>query len=462
MTPVNRLLICVALILSACAQEVDTTTTSSPSASVGSSTATPTTLAEQPMEIQGCATPPVTFSALCEVYELVQEWHVDRPIPDATLADVALDALRAHIPLETEERPRTLFCSVPSEVFAEFCAELATMVWESQIAVGPAVDEAVVAMTGFGLDPFTYYIPPDQVGSFRQNGLVGGVGVLLDASNSVGSKCARIDDSCPLEIVVVLEGNPGSEAGLQAGDRILSVDGEPVEGKGFAATATAIAGDETGTVELTIERADEIVEFSIQRAPLSVPTVDASIPMPGVGYLRIPDFEADIAALVEDALISLSEASPGTLVIDLRDNPGGFVDTVIEVADQFIDEGIIVETRDPDGETGYQSSTGGLATAERLIVLVNRGTASAAEILAGALRDQRAALLLGTNTFGKDAVQIPFELRNGGELYVAVARWYTPLGLTAGNGGLTPDRELQVPSGVPVEELVQAALDAAS
>ena len=110
----------------------------------------------------------------------------------------------------------------------------------------------------------------------------------------------------------------------------------------------------------------------------------------------------------------------------------------------------------------YPAGQGGLATSQRLVVLVNRGTASAAEILAGALRDQRSAVVVGTNTFGKDAVQIPFELRNGGELYVAVARWTTPSGTTAGNGGLTPDRELVFPADVTVEDLVRAALDAAS
>lgn len=461
MAAVRMLLIAVVTVLSACALGSDSTTTSAEiQATVPRLTTT--TFDGQPVEIQNCATPPVTFSALCEVYELVQEWHVDRPVDDAVLAEVALDSLENHIHTETEPRPRTLFCAVPTDDFVDFCNELAAMVYESEIAVGPAVDEAVLAMMDLGLDPFTYYVPPDQVGSFRQNGVVGGVGILLDATNSVGSKCARIGDNCPLEIIFVLEDNPGAEAGLLAGDEIISIDGAPVEGQGFAATATDIAGDETGTVLITVERGSETVEFEIERAPLTVPTVDVSVPQSNVGYLRIPDFEADIAGLVEEALFSLAESSPGTIIVDLRDNPGGFVDTAVQVASQFIDGGVVMETTGPNEELEYPASRGGLATTERLIVLVNRGTASAAEILAGALRDERSALVVGTTTFGKDAVQLPFTLRNGGELYVAVARWSTPLGLTAGEGGLQPDRELDLPAELPVEDVVQAALDVAS
>ena len=462
MVGVKKLLLALVIVLAGCGNGTESTTTSSDVADTVAPIPTTTTLGTQPMEIQDCTTPPVPFSALCEVYELVQDWHVDRPVPPGQLAKVAVDSLESHIPTRTEERPRTLFCAVPDAAFEQFCEELAEMVWESGIAIEPAIEDAVVAMTDLGLDPFTYYLPPEQVGSFRQNGVVGGVGVLLDATNSVGSKCARIEETCPLEIVFVLEGNPGAEAGLTAGDEIVSVNGEPVEGRGFAATATEIAGDETGTVTISVRRNGERLEFSIDREPVSVPTVDVSLPIAGVGYLRIPDFEADIGELVDQALASLVEAGPDTIVIDLRDNPGGLIDTVVDVASQFMDGGTVLETTGPNENFRYPAAESGLATTQQLIVLVNRGTASAAEILAGALRDERGAVVLGSNTYGKDAVQIPFQLRNGGELYVAVARWSTPSGSTAANGGLSPDRELEFQTGSSVEELVRAALDAAS
>ncbi len=422
-----------------------------------------TTVGGQPYQVQNCVAPPVTFSALCEVYDLVQKWHVDRPWPSSDLAGVALRSLREFSSTETEPRPRTLVCAVPHEDFTDFCDQLAKMVHESGIAVGPAVDAAVTAMTDVGLDPFSYYVPPDQVGSLRANGLVGGVGLLLDATDAVGSKCAMITATCPLRIVFVLEDNPGADAGLQAGDYVVEIDGKPVDGRGFAVTAAAMAGNEAGSVEIAVEReGGDRLTFTIERSELTVPTVSVEIPLPGIGYLRIPDFEDDIPGLVEEALISLSEFRPRTIVIDLRDNPGGLVDASVDVASEFISGGLVFDSFAPDEHLEYTATEGGLATGERLIVLVNQGTASAAEIVAGALRDRRGAVIVGTNTFGKDAVQIPFNLRNGGELYVAVARWATPSGLTAGNGGLTPDRELDLTTDMSVEEVVEAALDAAS
>jgi carboxyl-terminal processing protease len=292
--------------------------------------------------------------------------------------------------------------------------------------------------------------------------VVGGVGILLDATDAVGSKCARITETCLLEIVFVVEDNPGEEAGLIAGDIIVAVDGKPTTGQGFVSTAGAIAADETGPVEITVLRDDEEIIFQIERSELTVPTVVVDLPVSNTGYLRIPDFEDDIPALVEDALSSLGDLQPRTIVVDLRDNPGGFVNAVVEVASMFIDGGLVMTSSGPDEYLEYEATDGGLATGERLVVLVNKGTASAAEILAGALRDRRGAEILGTNTFGKDAVQIPFSLRNGGEMYVAVARWETPSGFTAGDGGLTPDRELEIPVGLTNQEIVEAALDAAS
>jgi carboxyl-terminal processing protease len=336
------------------------------------------------------------------------------------------------------------------------------MITKSQVPVGDAVDHAVTAMVDQLLGPFTYYVPPDQVGTFRSNGVVSGVGILLDATDAAGSKCAVLGGACSLEVVFVLDENPGAEAGLMAGDIITEVDGQAVDGKGFTATAGLIAGDETGVVDLTVLRDAESVTFAIERAELTVPTVEVRLPQPEVGYIRIPDFEDDIPRLVDDGLESLAEVSPATIVVDLRDNPGGLVQSAIDVASQFVDGGTVLETFAPDENLLYTASEGGLATNERLIVLVNQGSASAAEVVAGALRDRRSALIVGRTTFGKDAVQIPFSLRNGGELYVAVARWATPNGTTVGDGGLIPDRELEFAADMTTEEVVEAALDAVS
>jgi carboxyl-terminal processing protease len=230
----------------------------------------------------------------------------------------------------------------------------------------------------------------------------------------------------------------------------------------FASATSAIAGDETGAVELTVNRDGETLSFTIRRAALLIPTVEYGLLQPGVAYLRIPDFEDDIPGLVEETLTSMLEADPSTIVIDLRDNPGGFVDVAVEVASMFIADGTVFVTNSVEETIEHPVTRDALAPSQRLVVMVNRGTTSAAEILAGALRDRRGAVLVGTPTFGKDAIQIPFELRNGGRLHLTIAHWTTPAGLTSGDGGLQPDRELEWESDATVEEDVAAALEASS
>jgi C-terminal peptidase prc len=457
----RRLTILACLVLTACNAPTGTTTTTAP-ISIGPTVVSTSQPPPLEYEVQNCAAPPVTFSALCEVYELTQEWHVDRPVPDQVLAEVALAALQGFSSDDHEEPPRKLICAVPTEAFYGFCAHLATMVDQFSIPIGAAVDSAVVAMADIGLDPFSYYVPPDQVGSFRENGVVGGIGVLLDARDAAGSRCVVLGPACPLGIVFVLEDNPGSDAGLMAGDEITAIDGQPVDGQGFVEITGQIAGDETGSVSITYVRNGHDFEVAIDRSEISVPTVTVDLPEPGVGYLRIPDFEDDIPELVSEALRSLSEYSPSTIVIDLRDNPGGFIDSAVAVASEFIDGGVVLNSVGPGEEIEYPATVEGLATTEALIVIVNGGTASAAEILAAALRDERAAIIVGTTTFGKDAIQIPFDLRNGGEFYVAVARWFSPNGESVRSGGLVADRELALAPGLSNKEIVRAALDATS
>jgi carboxyl-terminal processing protease len=324
------------------------------------------------------------------------------------------------------------------------------------------MEAAVIGMTDHGLDPFSYYVPPDQVGVFRSNGVVGGVGVLLDATDSVGSKCARVAATCPLRVVFVLEDNPAAEAGLLSGDVITAIDGVSVNGLGFVEAVSQIAGNEIGVVELTVERDDVDIEvLEIERAELTVPTVELDIPEPGVGLIRIPDFEQDIPDLVRQGLAELIASGIDILIVDLRDNPGGFIDASILVMSEFIEEGVLVKTQYSDQAVDLTALGDAVATGIDLIVLVNGGTASAAEATAAALRDRRGAVIVGEPTFGKNAVQIPFELRNGGEFYVAVAHWTSPDGESVADGGIVPDHLLSLPADLNPEELVELSLEAA-
>jgi len=452
-----------ALAVTACTGGTNEATTTTPEVPVTMASTTPTTSLPLPVRIDDCSAPPAPFSPLCETYELIQEWHIDRPVDVATLAAAALQGLDGYVTEETAAPPRALLCAIPDPAFGEVCSHLASRIDAASIPVGPAIEAAVIGMTDHGLDPFSYYVPPDQVGVFRSNGVVGGVGVLLDATDSVGSRCARVATTCPLRIVFVVEDNPAAEAGLRAGDIITAIDGVSVDGLGFVEAVRRLAGDETGMVEITVERSDGTIEvFGIERAEFMVPSVEIEIPQPGVGLIRIPDFEEDIPDLVRQGLSELVDAGIDTLILDLRDNPGGYIDVAVLVMSEFIDEGVLFHTSAPNEESDVTSLGDGLATAIDLIVLVNQGTASAAEMTATALRDRRGAVIVGEPTFGKNAVQIPFELRNGGEFYVAVALWTSPNGESVAAGGIIPDHVLSLPANLIPEELVALSLEAAA
>lgn len=435
-------------------------TTSSPPTTTTTPTVATTQAApppEVPVEIQNCVTPQIGFAPLCEAYELVQEWHMDRPLDPEALATAALDGVKTFTTDETETPPRTLFCAIPHSAFSDLCDELARRMAEEAIPVAEAIEASVLSMGDTGLEQFSYYVPPELVGSFRLNGVVGGLGIMLDARDAAGSKCVRITASCPLQIVFVLEENAGAEAGLEAGDQIVEIDGEPIDGLGFVDTATRLAGDETGVVEMEVERNGETLDLVIERAPLVVPTVEIGVPRSGVGYIRIPDFEFDMPGLVHDGLMELIQEPIDRLVIDLRDNPGGYLDAAIDIASEFIEGGSVVETTGPEEDFEYSAGEGGLATRLQIAVLVNAGTASAAEILAAALRDRRGAMIIGEPTFGKNAVQIAFELNNGGEFNVAIARWLSPNGTTVAGSGILPDRTVQLSPATPRDELADLA-----
>ena len=463
MQSMHRCLLVALALIGACSSTAGspTTVSAAPTSEVPA-TVTSTTVADQEYEVVSCSSPPVTFSALCQIYRLAQNWHVDRPVSAQELADLAVEGLATFETAETEAAPRTLFCAVPDDAFIAVCEQLARRVGDTGLPVAPAMEAATAAMSNFGLGPFSYYVPPAEAAAFRADGLVGGVGILLDATNAAGSKCLRIADSCPLEIVFVLEDNPGDEAGLVAGDLIIAVDGVPVDGRGFTDLASELAGDETGEVSITVQRQELTLPLVVRRGELDVPTVRIDRPAEGVAYLKIPDFEEDIPELVRGALAAILEPAANILVIDLRDNPGGYIHSAIEVASEFIDGGLVLTEITPDGPEEHFAEPGGTATGQRIVVMVNEGTASSAEILAGALRDRRDAVVVGTDTFGKDAVQIAFPLDNGGELYLAVARWVTPDGHGVGPNGLTPDHQVDWSTTSTLEEAVAAALEAAS
>jgi carboxyl-terminal processing protease len=249
-----------------------------------------------------------------------------------------------------------------------------------------------------------------------------------------------------LIIVRLLPDTPALEAGLLAGDVIAEVDGQSVRGMDLMDAIALIRGPEGTIVRLTIERRTdtgfdpEVFEVDIVRKKIEHATVETRMLGSDIAYLRLNEFNGPSADKVKKALQELLDEDPAGLIFDLRDNPGGYLQSAVAIASQFIDEGIILYERGRDGsETEYPSNGKGLATDIPLVILVNGGSASASEIVAGAIQDHQRGILIGSQTLGKGSIQVSHHLSDGSSLHVTVAHWFTPNDERIDVKGLTPD-----------------------
>jgi carboxyl-terminal processing protease len=256
-----------------------------------------------------------------------------------------------------------------------------------------------------------------------------------------------------LEIVGLIEGQPAQDAGLEAGDRVLEVNGESIIGYGLYEAITLIRGPSGTQVTLLIERPDveEPFEMTVTRAEVQIPLVEAEILEEDVAYISLREFSTTADTQLEEALNEMLAQEPVGLVFDLRGNPGGWLDQAVKVSDIFLEEGVVLIERSSDGrEDVFRSEDDDIGEAIPLVILVNEGSASASEIVAGAVQARDRGILVGTTTFGKGSVQRPYRLSDGSELRVTIARWFTPADEAIHGQGLTPDIEVPLP-----EELEQ-------
>lgn len=277
-------------------------------------------------------------------------------------------------------------------------------------------------------DPYTEYFSPTELKSFDQslNGQLAGVGVVILQAGSDVAVSSVVPDS------------PAAKAGLQAGDRLLTINGKTLTGQSIDAAAGLIRGAVGSLANFRVQRGSRVLKITVTRGLVQIPTVTYRMLPSKVAYITLNQFSGDAAAAMATALKSLAPDKPLGYILDLRENPGGLVDQAVSVADDFIPKGTVVSFR---GRTGapliYRSKSG--VSRGPVVVLVDGGTASAAEILAGALRDDLHAPLVGQTTFGKGVAQDLIPLSNGGALKVTVERWYTPDGQNVTGHGLTPD-----------------------
>ena len=290
-----------------------------------------------------------------------------------------------------------------------------------------------------GLDPHSAFMDQREFEDLRiaTEGNYSGIGIEVTL------------ESGSVIVISPIDGSPAARAGIRPGDRILAIDGRVIESGVLADSVARIRGASGTMVRLSIgrEAAPAPVEFLIERALVSVHSVRQAMLEPGYGYLRISQFSETTGADLGRALHALQAQAGGKLrglVLDLRNNPGGVLDAAVEVSDAFLDRGLIVtaEGRSPESRFRMDAATGDLAGGAPIAVLVNEGSASAAEIVAGALRDNGRAALLGRRTFGKGSVQTVLPLTHGQALKLTTSRYFTPSGVSIQGRGIQPDVEL--------------------
>jgi len=289
-------------------------------------------------------------------------------------------------------------------------------------------------------DPFTRLLRPDRYRNLQVNtsGELSGVGLQIDMASESGA----------IEVVAPIDGSPAAAAGIEPRDRILAVDGVSTSNLSLDEAATRMRGPSGSRVRLTVEPASapeaspreiELVRDRISLSPVRASLDRQSAPFP-VGYLRLAQFSANARSELAQALSELEEQGAQGYVLDLRSNPGGLLQAGIEAARLWLDEGEIVQTVAREGTVQRYRASGDALTEAPLVVLIDRGSASASEILAGALQDNGRATLVGERTFGKGSVQSLFELPDEAGLAVTVAKYETPSRRDIDASGIVPDR----------------------
>ena len=295
--------------------------------------------------------------------------------------------------------------------------------------------EAIRGMLASLDDPYTRFLDPKQFKEMQieTSGELMGVGIQISL------------DKQSKEIVVVspIEGTPASKAGVQPKDVIVSIDGKSTKGMTTEDAVKLIRGKEGTQVTLGLRRKGEVISVPLVRARIEIHSVDSQLNTTSggekVGYIRLKQFNANAAKEMRAAIRKLEAEGAIGYVLDLRSNPGGLLEASVDIARQWLDEGTIVSTKTRNGIQDVRRATGSALTQRPVVVLVNEGSASASEILSGALQDNHRAKLVGQTTFGKGLVQSVRGLADGSGLTVTIAKYLTPNGTDIHKNGIKPD-----------------------
>jgi len=318
------------------------------------------------------------------------------------------------------------------------------------------IENAIRGMLS-GLDPHSAYLDAEQFTELQvgTTGQFGGLGIEVGMEDGFVKVIAPIDDT------------PAQRAGVQAGDLVIRLDDTPVKGMTLNDAVKIMRGKPGSSIVLTIVREglDKPIKISITRDIIKVKSVRARMLDPGYGYLRISQFQSKTAEYMVDAIEDLKKENKGALkglILDLRNNPGGVLNGAVAVSDAFLTKGMIVYTegRIADSRLRFNATPDDIIDGAPLVVLVNQGSASASEIVAGALQDHKRAIIVGAKTFGKGSVQTILPLSSDSALKLTTARYYTPSGRSIQAEGITPDIALETIEVAQVETNIEPLKEA--
>jgi carboxyl-terminal processing protease len=301
------------------------------------------------------------------------------------------------------------------------------------VADDKLLEDAIRGMLA-GLDPHSAYLDQEQYNELKvgTTGQFGGLGIEVGMENGFVKVIAPIDDT------------PAQQAGIKAGDLIIRLDDKPVKGMTLNDAVKLMRGDPGSEIVLTVVRegAEQPLKIKIIRDVIKVKSVKSRLLEDGYGYLRITSFQSKTGENVNDAITELKKNGElKGLVLDLRNNPGGVLNAAVAVSDSFLENGLVVYTdgRVEDAKMKFNATPNDLLNGAPMVVLINGGSASASEIVAGALQDHKRAIIMGEKTFGKGSVQTILPTSNGGAIKLTTARYYTPSGRSIQAEGITPD-----------------------
>lgn len=343
-----------------------------------------------------------------------------------------------------------------TEVFGKIKSEYVDQVDDTTL-----LRDAIEGMLA-GLDPHSALLDPEAFKEMRisTEGKFGGIGIEITAEDGF------------IKVVAPIDHTPAQRAGIRSGDTIVMLDGTPLRNLPVGEAVERMRGAPGTQIVLTISREGEPAPFDIPltRAIIQVASVTGEMLEDGFGYIRITNFQSDTGGNLRAQIEQLQQENAGALhglILDLRNNPGGVLHGAVEVSDVFLPDGLVVSTRGRNAANnhGFSATTEDATGDMPLVVLVNGGSASSAEIVAGALQDHKRAIILGSRTFGKGSVQTVIPTNNGGALKLTTARYYTPSGRSIQARGIAPDIvvEANPPNSHAVEwdrrELREADLD---